>query len=362
MTDLNAIATRFEIEGSIQSITPLGNGLINDTYLVKTADPSTPDYVLQRINHSIFTNVDGLQRNIDIVTSHIRHQLKKEGVTELDRRVLRFIPNREDGKTYIFDGENYWRVSVFITDAVTHEEVNTEDARNAGAAFGNFQAMLTDVADQLCETIPDFHNMEFRLRQFREAITADKAGRVAECRDLINDLESRADRMTAAERLYREGRLPKRVCHCDTKVNNMMFSSDGQVLCVIDLDTVMPGFIFSDFGDFLRTGACTAPEDEPELEKVNFNIDIFRAFAEGYLSSARSFLTPLEIEMLPWSAELFPYMQAVRFLTDYLNGDTYYKTAYPGHNLVRTRAQIKMLQSVEAAKLEMTAIIHSLTV
>ena len=153
--------------------------------------------------------------------------------------------------------------------------------------------------------------------------------------------------MCKAERLYREGKLPKRVCHCDTKVNNMMFDEDGSVLCVIDLDTVMPSFIFSDYGDFLRSAANTGLEDDKSLDHVTFNMDIFKAFTKGYLESAKSFLLPIEIENLPYAAALFPYMQCVRFLADYINGDTYYKIQYPEHNLVRTKAQFKLLQSVE---------------
>ena len=178
-------------------------------------------------------------------------------------------------------------------------------------------------------------------------------GRLSEVQFYINEIEKRTDEMCKAERFYREGKLPKRVCHCDTKVNNMMFDEDGKVLCVIDLDTVMPSFIFSDYGDFLRTAANTGNEDDKDLDKVNFNMDIFKAFTKGYLESAKSFLTQIEIENLPYAAMLFPYMQCVRFLTDYLNGDTYYKIEYPEHNLVRTKAQFKLLQSVEAHVTEM---------
>lgn len=154
--------------------------------------------------------------------------------------------------------------------------------------------------------------------------------------------------MCCAEQLYREGKLPKRICHCDTKVSNMLFDEDGNVLCVIDLDTVMPSFIFSDFGDFLRTAANTGKEDDPDLDKVTFNMEIFKAFTKGYIESARSFLTPIEIEYLPYAATLFPYMQAVRFLADYINGDTYYQTQYKEHNLVRTKAQYKLYTAAKA--------------
>ncbi|MDE6394602.1 MAG: phosphotransferase, partial [Duncaniella sp.] len=165
--------------------------------------------------------------------------------------------------------------------------------------------------------------------------------------------------MCEGERLYRQGKLPKRICHCDTKVDNMMFDEDGNVLCVIDLDTVMPNFIFSDFGDFLRSAANTGAEDDRDLERVSFNMEIFKAFTKGYLETAGQFLTPVEIEHLPYAAALFPYMQTVRFLTDYINGDTYYKIKYPEHNLVRTKAQFRLLQSVENQTPEMVEFIRT---
>lgn len=362
MEKLNDIVSRFAIDGSVARIKPLGDGLINDTYKVVNADSSKPDYVLQRINHHIFTNVDGLQSNIQAVTAHLRKKLEEEGVTDLDRRVLSFIPLADNPSlTYFHDGESYWRVSRFIPDAFTFNTVDAHYSRMAGEAFGNFQAQLVDLPQQLVETIPDFHNMEFRLKQLDDAIKADAAGRLAQVQPIVDDLLRRAADMTAAERLYREGKLPKRVCHCDTKVNNMMFDAEGNVLCVIDLDTVMPSFIFSDYGDFLRSAANTVAEDSPELDKVDFRNDIFEAFTEGYLRSASKFLTPLEIEMLPYAAALFPYMQAVRFLTDYINGDTYYKTAYPEHNLVRTRNQVRLLEQIEKKWPQMRSFIASKT-
>lgn len=352
MTDkLNEIIGRFATKGTVEAIKPLGNGLINDTYKVTTAGTDTPDYVLQRINHHIFTDVDGLQANIEAVTGHIRRKLEAEGAEDIDRKVLSFVPLRDGtGKTYWYDADAdaYWRMMVFIPDAITKEAVTPESSRDCGRAFGRFEASLVDIDKTLTESIPDFHNMEFRLKQLREAVEADAVGRVAEVKTELDDIMKYADEMTKAERLYREGKLPKRICHCDTKVNNMMFDKDGNVLCVIDLDTVMPSFIFSDYGDFLRTGANRVAEDDPAIDKVEFDMDIFRAFTEGYLESARSFLLPIEIENLPYAAALFPYMQAVRFLADYINGDTYYKIKYPEHNLIRTRNQLALFHSVEA--------------
>lgn len=336
--NLDNILSQFLIEGKVESVKPLGNGLINDTFRVVT-EGDAPDYVLQRINNNIFTDVDLLQHNIDAVTGHIRRKLEAAGADDIDRKVLRFVSTQQ-GKTYYLDNEGrYWRVSVFIPDAVTYEQVDPTSSRNAGKAFGEFESMLVDLPEQLGETIPDFHNMELRARQLQEAIEQDKAGRVAGVADIIAALQKDMHEMCKAERLFREGKLPKRICHCDTKVNNMMYDKQGNVLCVIDLDTVMPSFVFSDYGDFLRTGANFVAEDDPKIENVGFNQDIFRAFTEGYIESARSFLTPVEVENLPYAVALFPFMQCVRFFADYLNGDTYYKIAYPEHNLVRTRNQ-----------------------
>ena len=358
MKDLLSIVSHFQMQGTVREIKPLGSGLINDTYKVTTAEAGAPDYVLQRINHAIFQNVEMLQSNIEAVTRHIRKKLEEKREADVERKVLHFIPTAER-KTYWYDGENYWRIMTFIPRAKTYETVNPEYSYYAGAAFGNFQAMLADIPDTLGETIPDFHNMEFRLKQLRDAVAADAAGRVQEVRYFLDEIEKRADEMCKAERLYREGKLPKRVCHCDTKVNNMMFDEDGTVLCVIDLDTVMPSFIFSDYGDFLRSGANTGLEDDKNLDNVNFNMEIFQAFTKGYLESGKSFLLPIEIENLPYAAALFPYMQCVRFLADYINGDTYYKIQYPEHNLVRTKAQFKLLQSVEEHTSEMKKFIDS---
>lgn len=359
MKDYNSIISHFDVQGDVTEVAPLGHGLINDTFAVRTASDETPDYVLQRINHQVFKDVDILQRNIDAVTTHIRKKLIDAGVADIDRKTLTFIPEKATGRTYWHDGENYWRMMLLIPDAYSPATVTPETACSAGRAFGNFQAMLVDIPDRLEESIPDFHNMEFRLRQLREAVASDPLGRVKEVTDILAEIDDRASGMTRAERLYREGMLPKRICHCDTKVNNMMLDKDGHVLCVIDLDTVMPAFIFSDYGDFLRTGACTAPEDEKDLDKVEFDMDIFREFTRGYLDSAMSFLTPAEIENLPFAPAMFAYMQAVRFLTDYINGDIYYKTAYPGHNLVRAKAQMKLLHSIDAHTPEMTEFIKS---
>lgn len=341
------IASDFRHEGEILSIKPYGDGLINDTFKVTTSGDG-PDYILQRINSSVFKNVGMLQDNIRKVTGHLRKKKAEAEEADIDRKVLRFIDSK-NGENYIYDKDtgNYWRMMVFIPEAYTYESVTPENAYKTGLAISRFHSELADMDERIGESIPHFHDMAFRLEEFREAVAADKASRAGSVRDLIDEIEARAYDMTAAERLYSEGKLPKRVCHCDTKVNNLLFDKDGNVMTVIDLDTVMPSFIFSDYGDFLRTAANFTAEDDPDIKKAGFNPAIFKSFTKGYLEGAKDFITMTETVMLPFAVRLFPYMQCVRFLGDYINGDTYYKTKYPQHNLVRARNQFALLESIE---------------
>ncbi len=346
MDSLKYIAGHFGLIGNILEVSPLGEGLINDTYIVRT--DGKDDYVLQRINHAIFKDVELLQRNIELVTSHIRARLEASAENDIERKVLEFIRLKDSDRTFYYDGSSYWRVSRFIKDSVTVSEVTPESSRQAGMAFGEFQAMLADLPHQLGETIPDFHNMELRARQLAEAVEADAVGRCAQpqVQQLLVEMNENMYEMGKAERMHREGLLPKRICHCDTKVSNMLYDKGGKVLCVIDLDTVMPSFVFSDYGDFLRTAANKVAEDCPQIDQVEFDMEVYTAFTEGYLQSASGFLTDVEKDNLPYAVALFPFMQAVRFLTDYINGDTYYKTAYSDHNLVRACNQMALFRSV----------------
>lgn len=345
ISKLKEIVARFTGDSEEIDVKPLGAGHINDSYKVKAGEK---EYVLQRINHSIFKNVPELQSNILRVTMHIRRKLMDAGVEDIDRRVLTLVPT-PGGKLFYRDAEgNYWRMMNFIRDSKSYDEINPELAYRAGLAFGEFQKMLADLpGDPLFETIPNFHNIESRLETFRDSVRANKVGRLVEVQDLVNELEARADEMCKAERMHREGKLIKRTNHCDTKVNNILFDKDDRVLCVVDLDTVMPGYVLSDFGDFIRTGANKGAEDDPDLDRVSLDLAIFEGYTKGYLENAASFLTDVEIENLAFGAKLLTYMQTVRFLTDYIEGDTYYKIAYGNHNLVRSRAQFKFLQSLE---------------
>ncbi|MDR2027019.1 MAG: aminoglycoside phosphotransferase family protein [Prevotellaceae bacterium] len=345
MEKLKEIVKSF-VSGNDIHVAPLGAGHINDSYKVSV---DGKEFVLQKINHTIFKNVPELQNNILRVTSHIRTKLKEKGVTDIERRVLNLIP-AENGKYYYRDADgNYWRLMDFIKDSKSFDSISPELAEKTGEAFGEFQNMLADMpGGPLYEIIPDFHNMESRLATFRESVKKNLAGRLPEVQDLVDEIEKRAEEMCLPEKLHREGKLPKRTNHCDTKVNNVLFDSEGkEVLCVVDLDTVMPGYVLSDFGDFMRTGANNGREDDTELDKVSINLSVFEAYTKGYLRTAKGFLTGVEIENLALGAKLLTYMQTVRFLTDYLDGDIYYKIKSPKHNLERSLAQFKLLQSME---------------
>ncbi|MBR1427398.1 MAG: aminoglycoside phosphotransferase family protein [Paludibacteraceae bacterium] len=358
---MNEILNQFAIWNEVQEPQPLRIGFINDSFIVPAGRVGEPSYCLQRINHHIFKDVEGLMRNIEIVTSHIREKLLIAREPNIERKVLQLIPTKQGKLFYKSPAGDYWRLYVLVEPATSQEKVTPLSAELTGEAFGRFQCQLADLPfDALCESIPNFHNMEFRLQQLDDALAADAAGRKSACADIIAAIDSRRDAMCLAERLFREGKLQKHINHCDTKVNNVLFDEEGKPICIVDLDTVMPGFVFSDFGDFMRTAANKGAEDEPILDIVRVDMDVFKAYARGYLREA-TFLTPLEKELLPYGCRLLTYMQTVRFFTDYLNGDTYYKIAYPEHNLVRTRAQLRLLEEQEKVEPQMQAIISRLS-
>ena len=374
---MKEILSHFAIPNETGEPQPLHIGFINDSFIVPARRVGERSYCLQRINHRIFKDVKGLMRNIETVTNHIREKLQTAGVPDIDRKVLQLVPTKE-GKLYYRTAEgNCWRLYVLVEPATSQEKVAPLSAELTGEAFGRFQKQLADLPfDALCESIPNFHNMEFRLQQLDEAImnvqrddvqcTRDdvrctkERERLEACGEIMDAINQRREEMCLAERLFREGKLQKHINHCDTKVNNVLFDEAGRPICIVDLDTVMPGFVFSDFGDFMRTAANTGLEDDPVLENIHVDMAVFEAYTRGYLKEA-TFLTDLEKELLPYGCRLMSYMQAVRFFTDYINGDTYYKIAYPEHNLVRTKAQLRLLEEQEKVAEEMKAIIHRLS-
>ena len=354
------IINSFIVEGTIQTYTVISTGNINDTYIIKTQESDKPDYILQKINHQIFINVPELQNNILRVTNHIRKKLEQNNSNNIERKVITLIPTRE-GKYFLQDIEgNYWRMMIFVKGSHSYDQLSSPIlAYKAGIAFGEFSSLLSDLpGGPLYETIKDFHNMEWRLQQFRDAVKENRAGRLEMVKTEVQQVEERAEEMCLVQRLGRDGKLPKRITHCDTKINNILFDENDEILCVIDLDTVMTGYVSSDFGDAIRTGANSGEEDDMDLDKVSLNMDLYKGFAEGFITGGASFLTKEEINILPFAAKLFAYMQAVRFLADFINGDSYYKIRYPMHNLQRTKAQLKLLFSMEDQYMEMKEFVN----
>ena len=349
------IASQFEIEGEIASIKALGEGFINDTYIVTTVGDA-PDYILQRKNHVVFPDVPGMMANIKAVTDHI-----KSKVADPMRETLTIVPAR-DGKLYIKDGENYWAVCLYIPNTVTYDRADSSAlAYQGGVGIGRFQALLADFTQPLNETIKGFHNIRWRFEQWDATLAADPVGRAKEVSEEIGWIESRREEMLAFWAKVESGEIPTRVTHNDTKISNILFdATSGDVLCAIDLDTVMSSTSLNDFGDAIRSYTNTGAEDDKCLDNVEMSIEMFAAYAEGYLSAQRATLTPIEREWLAFSARYITFEQVLRFLMDYIDGDNYYKTAYAEHNLVRTRAQYKLLQSMERQYEQMRAIIRDL--
>lgn len=358
MTDkhLYDIAREFQLDAEVVSIDTLGQGFINDTYIVTTQKSR---YILQRKNHNIFPDVPAMMDNIQRVTTHLKAKVRAAG-GDPEREVLTVIPTH-DGTLYHRNGEEFWAASLYIEGSVTHEVANTPRlAFMGGRGIGRFQAMLADFNEPLAEVIKGFHNIRWRFEQWDKSLAADRADRKASVAREIEWIECRRERMMAFWELVERGELPMRVTHNDTKLSNILFDSNDEVLCVIDLDTVMSSTSLNDFGDAIRSYTNTGAEDDTDLGRVSMNIDTFRHYAEGYLSERSATMTDSEREWLAFSALYITYEQVLRFLMDYIDGDTYYKIAYSDHNLVRTRAQHKLLESMEQQYEQMQAIIKEL--
>ncbi len=346
---IEQLLASFGLGKEIEYWKPFGHGHINDTFLIRTLGDEAPDYILQRKNHQIFKDVPGMLNNILLATGHIREKLIAEGATDIDRKVMRYLPS-PDGRYFVQDeAGNYWTLFLFVRDSHGIEEVtNPDQAFSAGKAFGRFQQQLSDMdGSGLIDTIPDFHNGKFRFRQFMEAITGDKAGRCSEMQPETDKLLKRKDEMLRLQNWLDNKELPLRITHNDTKINNILYDKNDNILCIIDLDTIMPGSVLFDFGDAIRTLGNSAAEDEADLSKISFQSAYFEAFTKGYLSESSRVLSQLEKENLVFSCRYMVWEQAMRFLTDYLNGDTYYKIAYPDHNRVRTLSQLRYLEVLE---------------
>lgn len=360
--DLGSVVNHFKIDGTYLEGHTYGSGHIHDTYLIHTAEEVVQDYLLQKINHHVFRNVQHLMSNIEKVTKHIQKKINQRPGLKTTMKCLTFIPAK-DGKYYHKDAQgNYWRMMVYLPDSRSYDIVNSpERAYIGGKEFGRFLALLTDLSPEfLYETIPDFHYIEKHLVRFYGTIKRDPSSRIKDIPQELELIRTRADEMKCISRLGREGKIPLRVTHNDTKFNNILFGRNDRPLCVIDLDTVMPGYIHYDFGDAIRTATNTGAEDEKELGKVRMDIGLFEALSRGFLKETKTFLTETEIEYLAFGAKLLTFMIGLRFLTDFLDGDKYFKVKYEYHNLQRARAQFKLLNSMDDQYSEMQAIIKKL--
>ncbi len=358
--DIREIVKNFDFDGELLDVREFGSGHINRTFIAEYTDNR---YVVQKINTTVFKNPDELMQNVFAVTDYLREVIEANG-GDSERETLHFIKTL-DGDNYFKtpDGE-CWRAYVFVKDSVCYDSADTPELfGKSGAAFGRFQKMLADFpAKTLHETIPNFHNTPWRFEnEFLPSLFAADDALLTECEDDIEFVTSRRSDMEVFTVLQESGALPLRVTHNDTKLNNVMFDKKtGECVCVIDLDTVMPGLALYDFGDSIRFGASTAAEDESNLEKVSLDLDYFRAYAEGYLSEAGETLSYREKKQLAYSAKLMTLECGMRFLTDYLNGNIYFKTDYGKQNLVRARNQFKLVLDIESKLDEMNKIVMSI--
>ena len=343
------IINKFDIDGEVKSVSPFGSGHINKTFLVVTTKNK---YIFHLINKSVFPDMDGLMENIRYITSHLR----KKGVETLD------YVRTKDNKNYI-KGDDCYRIFVFIDGTKSYNRVeNAEVFKNAGKAFGEFQNYLSDFdASLLTETIERFHDTPKRFNDFLSALAQDEKDRAKTCLSEIEFITSHKDTYGKVIEGLNDKSIPLRVTHNDTKLNNILIDEKtNKVRAIIDLDTIMPGSLLYDFGDSIRFGANDNEEDEKDLDKVNFNIELFKAYADGFLSAVKDTITEKEIELLPYGAYLMTVECGMRFLTDYLNGDTYFATQYPEHNLVRARTQIKLASQMEKRFNEISSIVKDL--
>jgi Ser/Thr protein kinase RdoA (MazF antagonist) len=356
-----AVSAAFVFGGKVLTATPYGSGHINDTFLILAEGAPKPRrFVLQRINHHVFKQPDLLMENVERVCAHAQAKLRAAGLSDGYRRSLRLIPTHQGKSWHVDVAGNRWRCYDFIEGATGHDVVRSPaQAEAAAKAFGSFQALLADLpGERLHETIPDFHHTPARFARFQQALAKDTLGRAASSVPEIAFALARGHEVSVVVDALRDGRLPERVTHNDTKLNNVLLDDLTQEgVCVIDLDTVMPGSVLYDFGDLVRTSTSPAAEDETDLSKVRMQLPMFAALVEGYLASAAGFLTPEEKDLLPFAGKLITFEIGLRFLTDWLEGDTYFKIKRPTHNLDRARTQFKLVESIEAQLPAMRALV-----
>ncbi len=362
--DVPAIAGRFDLPGSFRSAEPYGTGHINDTFAVTHEyDGRTVRYIVQRINHNVFHTPVAVMENVGRVTRHLRDRLAAAGADDIDRRTLTLLPTRTGDDYHSDDGGNVWRAFSFIEAARTCDTIeSTDQAFQTGRAFGQFQRLLADLPEpRLHETIPNFHHSRSRFEAFRTAVDEDPLGRVALAGPEIEFAFTNESMVDVLLDLHAAGEIPERVTHNDTKLNNVMIDdASREAICVIDLDTVMPGLALYDFGDMVRTATSPAEEDEQDLSKVTMRMPMFEALASGYVGSLGGVLTAKEKELLPFAGRLITFECGLRFLADFLVGDVYFKVHREGHNLDRARTQFELVRSIMRHKDAMARFVAAL--
>lgn len=360
MNQLIKIFSEFKPEYTPVSISAYGSGHINDTYLVQVTSPSSQGFVLQRINHHIFKDVDGMMSNIQKVTTHITANTRLNNVCEIT--IPEFFSDKE-GRSVVQDKTgDYWRLGRFVAASRSYDRIESTDlAFEGGKAFGSFIRLTSGIdPGTMVETLPDFHRLSVRLGTFRQVVKADPVHRAAAVEKEVTFVENRAESLLKLETMLDGGQLPLRITHNDTKINNVLFNQENKAIAVVDLDTVMPGTLLFDFGDAIRTGTCTSEEDEPDLSKTDIDLGLFEAYSAGYLNAAGNVMVPAEKVLLAFSARVMTFIIGLRFLTDFINGDQYYKTKYPEHNLVRARVQFRLLECMEEKSDLMETIVRKL--
>jgi hypothetical protein len=362
--DVKALFSVFAASGAPDSAAPFGSGHIHETFRVRMKEPAHPGYILQRVNDRVFPDVPRLMENIVRVSEHMRGKIAAIPGSDPGREVLTVVPVRTGASFWTDECGNYWRCFLFIEHRELGERPgNAGLAHEAGRLFGRFIRLLADLpAPPLHEVIPRFHDLGRRLDDFHDALASDRAGRRKEAGEEIAFAEARGEAMKGTMAAARAAGLPLRVTHNDTKFNNILFDGRGRGLCVIDLDTVMPGYVLYDFGDAIRSAANAAREDEPDAGRVALDMAVFRDFTGGFLGSVGGSLTPAETAHLAFAARLMTFLIGLRFLSDHLDGDRYFKTGQPGHNLQRARVQFRLLGEMEHHAAEMEDIIGALAV
>ena len=337
------ILTAFRVDCKDAVVKPIGSGHINDTYSVATSGNSTPSYILQRINHSVFPNIEKLSENIQRVTKHIEE--KGDG----RYLMMQLIPTKAGNLWHQSSEDNYWRLLTFIPNSKSLDLAPSNDfAYEAGMAYGWFIRTLSNLnTPPLYEVIPGFHSLGLRISQLQSSLNENRVARVKGCKTEIDFYLARCPEMLKFDNLIGTQDIPLRVTHNDTKINNILFNPLGKALSVIDLDTVMPGVVHYDFGDAIRTIAANALEDETNLNLVGINIDLYRSFTTGFLNELEGHLTKIELEYLPKAPSMMAFIMGIRFLADYLRGDTYYKVKHSEHNIQRARNQMALIIDME---------------